>query len=219
MATISSSSEARHASGRLWLVFCLLFLLTACGTTSRVIAPANPDFESHRQAVLAADSWQLSGRLNIRENNESDRVSLNWKQDNQQFDITLWGALGLGNTRIFGTDQGLTIQKADEPPVQLPDFQALSREYLSFDFPAQYLLYWVRGVPVPELDSSQTFDSNNLLATLSQRDPTGRSWELSFDRYAALGELNLPGRIRVVSGNIQLIFLVDAWQSLAGSLN
>lgn len=210
-----TSSLSIFASGKSWWFCCFIAistLLVSCGTTSNVIAPANPDFEQHKQQVLAAEDWQLSGRLAVRQNNDSDRVSLNWKQSSEQFDITMWGALGLGSTRIVGTDAGLTVEKANEPPTQLPNLAALSREYLTFDFPAAYLLYWVRGVPVPDLPSSEMFDSNNLLSTLSQRDPTGRNWDLVFDRYEAANDLNMPGRIRVTSGNIQLTFLIDDWQ-------
>jgi outer membrane lipoprotein LolB len=216
------SSLPLFTSGKCWRRCCLAalaLLLAACGTTSNVTAPANADFELHRQAILAAQDWQLSGRLSVRQNNDSERVSLNWKQNAEDFDITLWGTLGLGSTRIFGSDQGLTIEKPNEAPVQLSGLDALSREYLVFDFPAAYLLYWVRGVPVPQLPASQVLDGNNLLSTLSQRDPSGRNWDLSFDRYRTANALNLPGRIRVTSGNIQLIFLVDDWQLPSANSN
>lgn len=202
------------ASGKPWLS-CLLMgatlLLASCGTTSRV-EPSNPGFVVYTQAVSAVEQWQLTGRLTARQDNNSDRVSLNWKQDSNTFDITLWGTLGLGNTRISGSDQGLVIEKADEVPVQLPNLEALSREYLNFDFPAAYLVYWVRGLAVPDLASDLTFDANNLLTTMSQTDTNGRKWDLSFDRYGPAGDFNLPGRVRINSGDIQLVFIIDDWQ-------
>lgn len=202
-------------SGKRWWPCCLMamtLLLSACGTTVEDPQLSNPGFVGYTSAVLSVREWALSGRLTARQNNDSERVSLNWRQNGDEFDITLWGTLGLGSTRIFGTDRGLVVEKANEAPVQLPNLQALSRQYLAFDFPAAYLEYWARGLAVPGLESTLNFNETNLLTTMSQLDPGGRRWDLQFDRYRPAGDFNFPGRIRVTSGPLQLILLVDDWQ-------
>ncbi|MES2606181.1 MAG: lipoprotein insertase outer membrane protein LolB [Pseudomonadota bacterium] len=200
------------------LVLCTLLSSCASLDNPNTAATANPDFNLHQQAVLAQPDWQLDGRLNVRQGQQSDTVSLRWQQRNQDFDLSLSGALGLGTTRVRGNDEaGLTVEKAGEAPVTLPNLQALSRNYLSFEFPAAHLLYWVRGLPAPQLAATTTFDSNNLLITLDQRDTDGRSWQLTYDRYETVAGVPLPGRIRLTADDVQLTFLVSDWQLGAAS--
>ena len=195
-------------------LLALAVLLGGCATAVPKSTPtANPDFNVHQQAVLAKPDWQLEGRLNVRQAKQSDTVSLNWQQQDQNFDLTLSGALGLGTTRVRGSDaEGLRVEKAGEAPVELPNLQALARNYLTFEFPADHLLYWVRGLPAPGLPATAEFDSNNLLTSLSQRDEDGRTWQLLFDRYEAVDTLPLPGRIRLTADDLQLTFLINDWQ-------
>ncbi len=197
----------------LCLPLCLALLLGGCATSTGVTGPGNAGFEAHRLAVLAFAAWQLEGRLNIRQQQQSDTVSIRWQQQGDNFDITLSSTmLGLGTTRVSGGTGEVLVEKAGVAPVALPDLQALTRDYLAFDFPAANLLYWVRGLPVPGMPATTTFDDNDLLATLDQQDSTGRSWQLTFDRHVPVADLVMPGRIRLRSGDLQLTFLVGEWQ-------
>lgn len=192
----------------LWLA-----LLAGCATRPDPGSLTNTDFESHSAALLARTNWQLTGRLNVRQQNQSDTVNIHWQQQAEHFDITLSSTvLGLGTTHVNGSDSGLVVEKAGEAPVTLPNLQALTQGYLSFDFPATHLLYWVRGLPVPGVRGTLGFDDDNLLSTLRQDDGAGQRWLLSYDRYITIDGLPLPGRIRLVAGELQLTFLVREWQ-------
>ena len=197
----------------LCLLPCLALLLGGCAVNTGVTGPGNAGFEAHRVAVLAAGAWRLEGRLNIRQQQQSDTVSIRWQQQGDTFDITLSSTmLGLGTTQVSGGNGEVLVEKAGEAPVTLPDLQALTRDYLAFDFPAANLLYWVRGLPAPGLPAATTFDDNDLLASLTQQDSSGQRWQLTFDRYTAVDALVMPGRIRMSSDSVQLTFLVGEWQ-------
>lgn len=195
------------------LLPCVALLIGGCATGTGVAGPGNAGFEAHRAAVQAYADWQLAGRLNVRQQQQSDTVSIRWQQQGKSFDITLSSTmLGLGTTRVSGGTAEVLVEKAGEAPVTLPDLQALTRDYLAFDFPATNLLYWVRGLPAPDLPATTAFDDSDLLASLTQQDGTGRSWQLTFDRYVAVDGLVMPGRIRLNSEDVQLTFLVSEWQ-------
>ena len=197
----------------LYLLPCVALLLGGCATGTGVDGPGYVGFEAHRTAVLALADWQLAGRLNIRQQQQSDTVSIRWQQQGESFDITLSSTmLGLGTTRLSGGTAGVLVEKAGETPVTLPDLQALTRDYLTFDFPAANLLYWVRGLPAPGLPATTAFDTSNLLASLTQQDSSGRRWQLTFDRHVPVDGLVMPGRIRLNSEDVQLTFLVGEWQ-------
>jgi outer membrane lipoprotein LolB len=197
----------------LCLLPCLAFLLGGCATNTGVTGPGNAGFEAHRVAVLGFGDWQLEGRLNIRQQQQSDTVSIRWQQQGDTFEITLSSTmLGLGTTQVSGGNGKVLVEKAGEAPVTLPDLQALTRDYLAFDFPATNLLYWVRGLPAPDLPAATTFDDNDLLASLTQQDSSGQHWQLTFDRYTSVDALVMPGRIRMSNEAVQLTFLVGEWQ-------
>lgn len=195
----------------------LLAALLLCACASLPEAPANPDWERHRQQVGALADWTLSGRLNIRRLNQSDTVQINWNQQPRSFDLHLSGSFGLGAVRVYGSRDAVTVEKAGAAAVTLPSLAALTQEYFGYEFPAALLQYWVRGIPAPDLPARTTLDANQLLGTLAQNDAQGRQWALSYDRYQPSGNVFLPGRIRVQHEGLQLTFLISDWQLPAGS--
>jgi outer membrane lipoprotein LolB len=186
--------------------------LAACTSLEPTMPVGNTDFQANQKTLLAHQAWSLKGRLSVKQGKQPDTVSINWQQQARDFDITLRGTLGIGSTRVYGSDHGLTVAKSGEQPVQLANLEMLSRNYLSFEFPADNLLYWVRGLPVPGIAATTEFDANSRLSSLSQRDSKGRVWLLTFDRYAQVQDAVLPGRIKLATDDVQLTFLVDQWQ-------
>jgi outer membrane biogenesis lipoprotein LolB len=106
----------------------------------------------------------------------------------------------------------VTVQKNGEEPRLLPGLDALSREYLDYDFPAAYLLWWVRGLPVPTLPAEAVLDQNQLLQQLVQTDGRGQRWDLAFENYERVGPVILPRRISLESQGVRLRFLISDWQ-------
>lgn len=190
-------------------------MLAACATQQPLVID-DPDWVRHEQSVAALDAWELEGRLVVRQNGDNDTVNINWLQQDASFDLRLFGSLGLGAVRVQGDADEVTVQRAGEEAVTLPDLRAVSQEFFGYEFPTAELLYWVRGLPAPELSGSHTFDANRMLATLRQRDAQGRVWELSFDRYLELegasGAMTyLPGRISAQREGLELRFLINTW--------
>lgn len=204
-----------HPSVRLLravLAVTALSWLASCATSGSSEGPTDPDWLQHQQSVLALSNWQLSGRLNVRQQNASDTVSINWQQQEQNFEIRFSGTLGLGAVQVHGSPDEVVVEKAGAETVVLPDLQALTRNYLGYDFPAAQLLFWVRGIPAPANMITTSLNTDLMLEKLVQTDATGRRWELQYDRYQqAAADVWLPGRIRVNSEDIQLTFLVNEW--------
>ena len=208
-STFTSLSDALRNPVRVLGLFALL-QLAGCATAP--VALDNPDWERHRQQMMELSGWQLSGRLNVRQNGRSDTVQINWQQQHDNFDLRLSGTLGLGAVYIHGNPGLVTVEKASEPAQVLPGLDALNREYFGYDFPTAELLYWIRGIPAPDLPAATTLDENLMLATLEQTDADGERWTLTYDRYQPSGDVYLPGRIRVSRDNLALTFLIDNWE-------
>ncbi len=194
------------------LALSAILLLASCATQPLVLD--DPDWLRHEQSVSALQSWALSGRLVVREDGNSDTVNINWQQQGAQFDLRLFGNLGLGAVRLYGEPDRVTVEKSGEDEVTLPNLDAVTQEYFGYAFPTAELLYWVRGLPAPELSGSHTYDENRMLATLRQEDANGAVWNLTFDRYMELegaAGTYLPGRILAVREGLELRFLINNW--------
>jgi outer membrane lipoprotein LolB len=189
-------------------------LLAACNTlpdqSTSAVAPVS--WPAHVAETAAIASWSLGGRLNIREGSRSDTVNLNWSQTGDSFDINISGTLGLGAVHLLGTPTLATLEKPGEAPRVLSSLDELTRDMLGYDFPADHLLWWVRGLPAPGMPSRPAWNEAGLLATLQQTDALGNAWTLAFDRYDLNNSPPLPGRIRLQQGTLQLTFLVSNWQ-------
>jgi len=195
----------------------LLHIVTAlwlAGCATR-LPPEPVAWQEHASTVSALRDWSLSGRLGVRQENQSDTVRLAWQQSGTDTRIDLSSTvLGLGAVRITADATGVVLEHAGEAPRRLPSLDALSREYLPYDFPAAWLQWWIRGLPVPELDTRvQEFSELGVLQDLEQRSPAGVAYQLSYDRYASHQGLVLPGRIRLDSQGLRLTFLIDRWQT------
>lgn len=191
------------------LAVASLLLLSACASS-----PLNsPGWQAHRDSVTRVEHWQLDGRLNIRQGRESDTISLNWNQQGNHVAIRLSATLlGLGGVRIEGDQTQVVVEKNGDEPRVLPGLDALSSEYLDYDFPAAYLLWWVRGLPVPSLPAAPVLDQNQLLQSLVQTAPDGQRWELSYANYERVDEVILPRNIDLQSQGVRLRFRINDWQ-------
>lgn len=197
------------------LALSLTLLLTACATQPLVLN--DPDWLRHQSSVDSLRSWELSGRLNVRQNDQSDTVNINWKQQDAAFDLRFNSSVpGLGAVHAYGLPTQVTVEKTGEEPATLPGLGAVTQEYFGYELPAAHLLFWVRGLPAPGLSGSSTLDANRMLETLRQVDKTGLEWTLDFDRYLVLEGgtemVYLPGRIVIRREGLQLRFLINTWQ-------
>jgi outer membrane lipoprotein LolB len=207
-----NSRGAARFPVRVFALSAALFL-GACATPPLVLD--DPDWLRHERSVAALQNWELSGRLVVRQDGNTDTVNINWRQLDADFDLRLFGSLGLGAVRVYGTPTRVTVEKAGEEAATLPGLGAVTQEYFGYAFPTAELLYWVRGLPAPALGGRHTYDANRMLATLRQEDASGLEWNLTFDRYMpienAAGMTYLPGRIRAEREGLELRFLVSNW--------
>lgn len=181
----------------------LLLLLNACTSFSD---PVQTERDTHQRQLAALQHWELQGRLNIRSAEESRTVNLRWQQHDDNYDILLSGSLGIGAVNIHGDAQQLVLEQSNEPPVYADDLSQLGETYLGYAFPADHLLYWVKGNIAPDSPFKAEYNELGLLAHLQQD-----SWELEYDRYQRVDDINLPGRIKLQHPRYRLTFLIRRW--------
>ncbi len=204
----------RFFSGRLLAGLFLLLLsllLSSCASLTQDSSSLYSD--DYARILLQLEQWSLRGRLNIRSNNQSDTININWQQQTTDFDINLSGTLGMGAVRINSNSSGVIIEKAGEDPIIASSLQEISSDLLGYAFPANSLPYWIKGLPAPDREAEVTRNPQGLVATLSQADKQGTLWEIQYDRYQDYQGAVLPGRIRLEQSPYRLTFIISAWET------
>ena len=149
------------------------------------------NFERYQSQLAAEVDWQVRGRINVRTPDDSDTVSVTWKNTNKDYTIRLSGTLGIGTTRIQGNDKWVTLERGGEEPAVYRSAEELVYVELGREIPINDLHYWVRGLTAPQPKPTQLdLSEAGNLATLQQA-----GWSLTYSEYTAVGRWNMPRKI------------------------
>lgn len=188
------------------LLLSALIGLTACRT---VAPPAgeNPSWVQLRNELQHLETWQLSGRVNVRYYDESHTPRIQWQQNGEQYHIRLWGTFNAGNTEIDGRP-GLVTLEQDGEVLTADTPENLILEQLGYELPVSHLEYWIKGIPAPDSTAQLDFDELNQLTALQQD-----GWTVLYSDMRQYAQLSLPRRVDVSrqEGDVRLRFVGLNW--------
>jgi|SRR5690606_13175557 len=184
----------------------LLTLLAACATPPRMDAPVNDNWQVRRQLLENLTHWEFTGRIGVRDANESHSSRIRWQQNGDQYTINLWGTLNVGATEIKGGPEQVVLQQQNEPPLMADTPEQLVAEQLGYELPVSELNYWIRGIPDPANSSTPQFSESNQLISLQQS-----GWQVQYLGYTNFGSESLPTRIRIEKPPLRLDFVRLDW--------
>ena len=156
----------------------------------------------------------MSGRVNIRYDNESHTPRIRWAQQKLEYQIRLWGTFNAGNTLIVGRPGYVTMQQnGDVLTAASPEDLILQQ--LGYELPVSFLEYWIKGMPAPNTPADLTFNELNQLTKLSQF-----GWSVSYTDPRQYGAISLPRRVELTrpQNDIRLRFIGLNWD-LDASVN
>ncbi|PRB80275.1 lipoprotein insertase outer membrane protein LolB [Pseudomonas sp. MYb185] len=164
-------------------------------------------WQAHRSAVTPLTDWTLQGKLGVRAPAESGSGTLFWLQQQDHYDIRLSGPLGRGATRIQGSDAGVTLEIAGQPPASASSAEALLEQQIGWRLPVEHLLWWVRGLPAPDSPSRLQLNPDSQLARLAQA-----GWTVEYSRYQLIDGLQLPQRLQLSGHDVLLTLVITRWE-------
>ena len=180
-------------------------LLLACNSAPVATYPS--DWLAHQAQLQVLDKWEFRGRVNVRYGNESHTPTINWLQQEQDYQVDLWGTFNSGRTVIVGRPGYVTLEQSGKIfNANSPDEMILQQ--LGYELPVSLLSYWIKGLPDPNSDSKLQFNELNQLVAFYQA-----GWSIDYDRYRQYDSYTMPSTVVLTrtQDDISLRFVRLSW--------
>ena len=182
---------------RFGAVISMVALLVGCASLPEPIRPV---------ALMsqASENYVVSGKARINAPDLTQSLRFRWQQKNGQYNIWLWGALGMGRTHLKGSEETFIISDGSQQISGSPG--DLMRAHFGWSVPVEALGAWLRGTAASTMPVNlQQSDDRDRLIALQQG-----AWRVTFADHEALNNAWLPGRVSVVGKQLDLE-VVLAW--------
>ena len=161
------------------------------------------------------ETFVLTGKVGVREADESFSANLLWHQMGEAFEIDLWGPLGQGRVKLVKKDGEIRLV-SDKGVLAQGEPEAIMRAHLGWSLPLAVLPAWVQGGPFAEAP-----------ATGLRQDESGRvlgfeqlGWAVVLERYAAVpvsadseaAERYLPRRVTATREDARVRLVISEWR-------
>ncbi|WP_207062327.1 lipoprotein insertase outer membrane protein LolB [Motiliproteus sp. SC1-56] len=189
------------------LIAALAVLVLAGCATAPLPDSQAPGWAARQLQLQALESWQVLGKMGVRQPDRYTSASLNWTQQPRRYQIFLAGPLGQGSVRIQGTPGLVTLDIAGEGRFQAATPEQMLQAQLGWHLPISQLHYWVRGLPAPDYPSRHTLDPQNRLERLEQQ-----GWVIQYREYQDGPPPQLPRRLILSHGDsLRVVLLLKEW--------
>jgi outer membrane lipoprotein LolB len=175
---------SRAALGRASL-FLLALLLGACASV--------PSPQPLPQLESVPASFEMSGRLSIRQGDRSEIAKLRWTRNRDSDSWVIASPLGNEVARIDSTPQGARLQQAGGSPQEAPSFEALTQRLLGVALDPSLLAAWLHGRPPADAPSD---------------------WKFTMDETQQAGAVTLAKRLTASRGDVVVRLVVDSYRPL-----
>lgn len=186
------------------LLLSLSLLVGGCATAPEQ-APATVDWPQHRAGLAALDSWAFSGKIALKTARGADTASLEWRQSRDDLEFTLSGPVGIKEATLIREQDQLSLLRNGERTRLEPGDDPLYREF-GWSLPLDYLPWWLRGLPYPDLPAQRSEVSEGHLALLEQA-----GWRLEYPDYQWVDGRLLPRVIRFSRDDVSGKILLKRW--------
>lgn len=202
---------------RRFLLLTLALTATGCAALrAPSVTPADA-WPVRREALQALTIWELRGRVGVQLPAQGGQATLRWRHAPQHQEIDLSGPFGAGHIRLRQDQNGIRLQDARGRVVDGADAEALLQQVTGWQVPVSGLVFWVRGVPVPDSASDEQFDDAGRLRRLHQL-----GWDIQFLAYHEVAGYALPSRLYLTRplpaavhdepGHIEIRLAISSWE-------
>jgi outer membrane lipoprotein LolB len=153
--------------------------------------------------INAIGNWGVSGKIGITTPNDSVAGFIEWQQRGHDFNVYVSGPMALGNTRIKGNSDKISITKNGKTKSGLNP-QQLIYEQLGWLLPVQNLPFWIKGQASPYSKAFITKSDKGEIKKITQDN-----WQVAYPRYN--NYYGQPSRIVIEQGQWKFLIVIKNW--------
>ena len=191
------------------ILLAVIFSVTACSTLPPRLPVAHPQqhWQQRQLELTKIHDWYLNGRAAIVNGVDSWNLSITWQRHGDKYILDLSGPFGAGHAQLTGTRDGVVLVDADQHASFASSPDRLLHETTGVRMPVKGLLYWMRGIPDPELPPpSVKLDEFGRVQQMQQD-----GWQIRFKSYTNVQAYELPEKIFIDSADLKVKIFVDNW--------
>ncbi|MFT4712767.1 MAG: outer membrane lipoprotein LolB [Candidatus Azotimanducaceae bacterium] len=159
-------------------------------------------------SLAGATQWTAQGKMSYDLNGQQGNFSFRWVQQNNVFDIVLFGPLGITIATVTGDENAARIVTFDGLVRTAASPERLMFDALGLNLPVSAMTHWIRGVPGDERAGSR-FDVNRARKLdVESSGFTQSGWKIAVLRR---DEASNPSRIRITKPDAKLLVVVKNW--------
>lgn len=200
-------ASSRHRIRSFIIATASAILITGCATRLPQVADPEQHWRSHLERVEALRAWRVTGRVGVKRGRDGWTASFSWRHSGDDYSIRIHGPLGRGVVELVGNSQRVILKQPGQPVQAASSPEALLFQALGWSFPVSGLRYWILGVPVAGQDERHGLNAGGGLQRLEQA-----GWEIEYTAYRQVDGLNLPAKLRLANGDIQVKLIAKEWQ-------
>ena len=189
----------------------LVVLMFTGGCALQPTVPGTSVAWGERRTQLAEMSeWQARGRIAVKSVDGGGQGNIQWFQAGAGSRVLLRGPFGVGGYEIaWDAERIEVIGKSGEIEIAYSGPNAAEQfllDQLGWSFPAMSLRYWMLGVPDPEFDSDEQFDTDGWLVGIRQN-----GWSVGYDGFKVWNNIWLPKRLVLNHDEARVKLVIDNW--------
>lgn len=189
----------------IFIVSCGL-LLSGCATQKPVIVMA-PTTGTPITSASGINQWQVQGALGANDGKQAFSANVVWNQNASRFNMTLYGPVGVGTLKIAGIPGQVTLMDSAGKKMNASSPEELLKKQTGWAIPVSYLVYWIKGLPAPNLASQSSKDSAMRIAHLQQD-----GWQIDYLGWSSHAGIDLPNKIAITHGALKIRMVINQWQ-------
>ncbi len=195
-----------------WILLLLTFFgLASCSSLSPRQQPtpeASPTWENRVGVLSDFQTWDLKGLIAIRNSRDAWSANWQWSQHQKDYTIGLFGPMGSHSIQLTGSPHSVLLETSDGKKFQSTSPESLLEQQLGWRLPVSDLYYWIRGLPVPSLPAEKKWDASHRFDYAC----SARMENRIFERYANFHHMELPSKMLLDNGTLNVKILINEWQ-------
>lgn len=173
-------------TGHALFILSLGLLISACS-----IAPIEEPDQPLISATEAPENWHARGRFAYDSDQENRSGQFDWRQQGSNYQIRLFGLLGMGSTRISGSSEGVEVESNGE------SFFSDQPDQLFFELTGMH-------IPIEEL-------SRRMTGVNPGQHDLDLDWQVKYDNYRDVDQHLLPSRIDLTNQIADIRIAISEW--------